>query len=425
MNAIKYLASAAVLTLALGAVSCKDDDGGDPEVKNKIYLTVVDGTTDIPVNYADEITINVDLSRNATADVDFTFTVTGDHAEALEIIDNPVTVTAGSRAASFRVKTTDIELDGPTSLTVTVASVPAGYEMASPAMFNVTPHSSLAELTDEQRALINSINETKGFDLGKWIGNIALQGTIEFPGDGARAPFIEAATIPLGGTTAITLGSEATVETPTLTMAANPMGMRDYLFDSFRKLTVDDKEYFAYDEDPEAAPESLRLMELIGWNATSAETFEVSLPNIKIVNYDPATQTADLEFVATGDDYLLDSDGDNIYVEAWEEDFAFEHESWIPFTYNYSAWTRNLAKISANDPDAIELMGYNIIAHPKAYLGMYDVNEDYWEVEENNLYVAPAGKIDFANGIMTFEFPFDHADQYGYSRVKVTYTLAK
>lgn len=425
MNAIKYFASAAVLTLALGAVSCKDDDGGDPEVKNKIYLTVVDGTTDIPVNYADEITINVDLSQNAKADVAFTFAVTGDHAEAMEILDNPVTVTAGSRAASFRVKTTDVELEAPVTLTVALASVPTGYEMASAAIFNVTPHSSLAELTAEQRALISSINEAKGFDLGQWIGNIALQGTIEFPGSGARAPFIEAATIQLGGTTAITLGDEATVETPTLTMAANPMGMRDYLYDSFRKLTVDDKEYFAYDEDPEAAPESLRLMSLLGWNSTSAETFEVSLPDIKIVNYDAATQTADLEFVVEGDDYVLDKNGNHIYNSLIEDDWYIDHESWIPFAYNYSAWNRNLDKIAANDPDAIELMTYSITANPKSYLGMNSVNEDYWEVEDNNLYVAPTGKIDFAKGIMTFEFPFDHADQYGYSRVKVTYTLAK
>ena len=42
-----------------------------------------------------------------------------------------------------------------------------------------------------------------------------------------------------------------------------------------------------------------------------------------------------------------------------------------------------------------------------------------------NLYVEPKGTVDFEAGTMTFEFPFDHADQNGYSRVKVVYTIAK
>lgn len=426
MNAIKYLASAAaLLTLAFGSASCSEEDKTEPDTSTKIYLTVEEGKTNIHANYTDEITVSLELSSAVAAETQFTLGFTGTDAAAMTVIDNPVTVAAGSTSTSFKVKTTGVEVQSVTTLTLAVENVPAGFAMTQPATFTVSPSTAMEELTEEQIATIAGIRSSAGFDLTPWMGFVELTGTIEFPGDGAREAFVSPATITLGGTTGITLGSEASATRPTITMAVNPMGMADYLLESFLNLTVKDKEYFAYDEDPEAAPESVRLMELLNWNANSAETFSVELPNIEIANYDPETETADLIFVKEGTDKMLDREGNPIYVEALEDDYTYGHESWIPFTYGYSAWTRNLNMFAAGDPEIAELLTYATVADPKVYLGISDVNYDYWELEENNLYTEPKGSIDFKNGKMTFEFPFDHADQNGYSRVKVTYSLAK
>ncbi len=435
MNATKILASAALFLASAGLISCSDDkNGGDePTLTTKIYLAVPDGTTNISADYADDIDVSVRFSAPLAeaTEFDFAFVLTGSKSSQaptdnsiLTVVDNPVTITKGATTANIKVKTLGAEIEQTVSLMLGIKSLDTSkFELKEAVTFTVTPPTIFGGLTEEQKALIVQIKTEKGIDLTPWMGNISLTGTIEFPGDGNRAPFVEPTTIQLGGTSVITLGSEASTDNIALTMESNTMGMTDYLYDSMLKLTVKDKEYF----DVEDSPNSTRLMELLNWNENTAETFEVSLPNFKIVNYDASSKTAEIEFTATGEaDYMLDKNGDKIYNELFEDYTSYNgHTSWIPFSYKFSAWDRNLDLFAAQNAEIVEFMGYNIVADPKMYLGINDINEDYWELEENNLYVTPKGSIDFANGVMTFEFPFDHADQYGYSRVKVSYTIAK
>lgn len=426
MNTSKFLAGAALFLAAFGMTACSDSDkGGDePTLTTKIYLTVPDGTTNITANNPDEIEVAVSLSSPLADATSFDFEFTGNDASVMEVIGNPLSMAKGATTASIKVKATGAEIAQATTLTLGIKNLDATkFELKEAAVFSVTPATVAGGLTEEQKAIIAKIKSEKGIDLTPWMGDINLTGTIEFPGEGNRAPFVEATTVQLGGSSFITLGSEASADNIAITMQSNPMGMRDYLYDALQKLTVKDKEYF----DIEDSPNSVRLMQLLNWNANSAETFEVSLPNIKIVNYNAADKTAEIEFVATGDaEYMLDKNGEKIYNELFEDNISYHgHTSWIPFSYKYSAWERNLELLASKNAEIVEFLNYNIVADPKMYLGINEVNEDYWELEENNLYTAPKGTIDFAKGIMTFEFPFDHADQYGYSRVKVSYTLAK
>ncbi|MDE5920555.1 MAG: DUF4929 domain-containing protein, partial [Paramuribaculum sp.] len=261
--------------------------------------------------------------------------------------------------------------------------------------------------------------------LTPWIGSITLQGTIEFPGSGNRAPFIQPQTIQLSGNTVFGISKLADETTPVLDMTENPMGMTEYLYKTLRQLTVDDNEYFALEDDGTG----LELMELIDWNAKSEESFTASLPGLRITNINDGKAT--VEFVAEGDDYILNAQGEPIYSPVSEEDLVYAyHTSWIPFTYQFTAWNRQLALIEGGDPLAMELQSYGVSAAPAAHLGISDVLEDAWEIDEDedgvaNLYVAPHAEIDFNAGTMTFVFPFDSEDQYGYSRITVTYTLQK
>lgn len=86
-----------------------------------------------------------------------------------------------------------------------------------------------------------------------------------------------------------------------LDMTENPMGMTEYLYKTLRQLTVDDNEYFALEDDGSG----LELMELINWNDKSEESFTVSLPGLKITDIHDGKAT--VEFVAEGDDYILNA----------------------------------------------------------------------------------------------------------------------
>lgn len=429
MNISKYLASAAAILLACSAVSCKDDNGADePATKTHIYLGTTDGSTSLAEDSEQPITVEVALSAAAKEALTLDFELIGDAAAALELDGNPVTIGKGETTGTFSVKSrqTGILTEAATATFAINGLDASKYDLLENLTITVLPGAAAATLTPEQKALLDGYKETLGIDLYPWMGNVALTGSIEFPGSGTRDPFVAPATITLNGQTLFTLGADATEDTPALDMTANPMGMTEYLHKSFRQLTVEDKEYF----DNADADYSVRLMRLLNWSDASAETFAVTLPGLKITSLDPATKKASVEFVVEGDNLVLDSNGNPIHDDINDFDLTYDFSyDRVPFEYSYTAWDRMLALIEGRNPDALELMS-SMLSHPAQYLGISSVLTDDWEIDEEedgvrNLYTEPKGEIDFANGTMTFEFPFDHADQYGYSRVKVVYSLAK
>lgn len=429
MNISKYLASAAAILLACSAVSCKDDNGADePATKTHIYLGTTDGSTSLAEDSEQPITVEVALSAAAKEALTLDFELIGDAAAALELDGNPVTIGKGETTGTFSVKSRQTGmLTEAATATFAINGLDASkYDLLENLTITVLPGAAAATLTPEQKALLDGYKETLGIDLYPWMGNVALTGSIEFPGSGTRDPFVAPATITLNGQTLFTLGADATEDTPALDMTANPMGMTEYLHKSFRQLTVEDKEYF----DNADADYSVRLMRLLNWSDASAETFAVTLPGLKITSLDPATKKASVEFVVEGDNLVLDSNGNPIHDDINDFDLTYDFSyDRVPFEYSYTAWDRMLALIEGRNPDALELMS-SMLSHPAQYLGISSVLTDDWEIDEEedgvrNLYTEPKGEIDFANGTMTFEFPFDHADQYGYSRVKVVYSLAK
>lgn len=429
MNISKYLASAAAILLACSAVSCKDDNGADePATKTHIYLGTTDGSTSMAEDSDQPITVEVALSAAAKEALTLEFELIGDAAAALELEGNPLTIGKGETTGTFSVKSRQTGmLTEAATATFAINGLDASkYDLLENLTITVLPGAAAATLTPEQKALLDGYKETLGIDLYPWMGNVALTGSIEFPGSGTRDPFVAPATITLNGQTLFTLGADATEDTPALDMAANPMGMTEYLHKSFRQLTVEDKEYF----DNADADYSVRLMRLLNWSDASAETFAVTLPGLKITSIDTGAKKAAVEFVTEGDNLVLDSNGNPVHDDINDFDLTYDFSSdRVPFKYSYSAWDRMLALIEGRNPDALELMS-SMLSHPAQYLGISSVLTDDWEIDEDedgvrNLYTEPKGEIDFANGTMTFEFPFDHADQYGYSRVKVVYSLAK
>ncbi|MDE5720272.1 MAG: DUF4929 domain-containing protein [Paramuribaculum sp.] len=428
MKAFHYLASAAALLFAFTAASCSDNnDEPEPEVINHIYFSIPDGNSSITDNTDETVTVAINLSSPLATATSFTVELTGSDASLLTLGNNPVSIAAGATTGTFTVASANAgTITESTSFGFTIRDLdPAKFDIAQNATVTLLPAVIESTLTPEEQALVNQWRTAYGIDLTPWIGSITLQGTIEFPGSGNRAPFIQPQTIQLSGNTVFGISKLAAETPPVLDMTENPMGMTEYLYKTLRQLTVDDNEYFALEDDGTG----LELMELIDWNAKSEESFTASLPGLRITNINDGKAT--VEFVAEGDDYILNAQGEPIYSPVSEEDLVYAyHTSWIPFTYQFTAWNRQLALIEGGDPLAMELQSYGVSAAPAAHLGISDVLEDAWEIDEDedgvaNLYVAPHAEIDFNAGTMTFVFPFDSEDQYGYSRITVTYTLQK
>lgn len=420
MKTLKFLASAAALLMLSGAMTSCKEENDEPTLDTHISVTA--DKTAVVAGSGEEVTFTLTLSQAAATAVECELTLVGAGAETF-VINNPAIVAAGTTGTTVTaIASEPIPATENSDVVVSLVGLPEGYDMTGSCTITVMPAVQNVEGADP--AVLAAIKEAHGYDLTPWMGTHNIKGTIEFPGGGTREAFVSDAVIDINSTGSITLDGDA--QTPSICLASNPMGMSAYFLETLRKLTVDDNEYFLDSENTSAAT----VMALINWDANSGETFDVTLPAVKIVNYDPETETADLEFVAEGTDYILGSTGEPIYIDMLEDNLQYSyHASWIPFQFKYSAWDRFLSLYEANDPYAAELIyDSTSVPCPKAYLGLSDILEDYWEVDEAedgvaNLYVAPAGKIDFKNGTMTFEFPFDHADQYGYSRVKVTYSL--
>ncbi len=426
MNAMKYLAAATALIMSAAAMSCSESDKDDSKeiLTTHVYLNVADGTTTLTAGSTDTITVDVTLSAAATQNVSLKFAPVSDEASVLALIDNPVTINAGSTTGAFKVSVANSSaVTESTSFTFTLVDATPSFDIKENVTVTVLPATSANPLTPEQLALIETWKSKYGIDLTPWLGNVELSGSLQFPGDGARDPFVAPSTVTLAGSTLFALNEEADEETPVLDMLENPMGMTNYLYRSFLQLTVDDREYFALEDEGTG----WELMELINWNSESAETFSVTLPGLRLTSI--ADGKAEIEFVTTGDNYIYGTNGEPIYNEEYDMELTYNFAtSRIPFNYSYSAWGRQFDLVEAGDPLAMELLTFGVSAAPATYLGISDVLEDSYEIDEEedgvaNLYVVPKGEIDFEAGTMTFEFPFDHADQYGYSRVKVVYTL--
>lgn len=187
-------------------------------------------------------------------------------------------------------------------------------------------------------------------------------------------------------------------------MISNAMGMTNFNYEMLRKKTVEDTEYYTQ------TPYGKAVMENIKYDFNK-ETFTMTLDGIEV--------NADMTLSFTGKKT-------NIYeVEI----------TTVPFDYTFSAWTR-LKEMAdegksfiVDDGDSkTETPVQDIIdgggtLNPYAFFDNTDVVADAEETEYQNIFVVPTGKIDFANGKMTFAFPWYLENAYGCQRVEATYTF--
>lgn len=388
-----------LLTAAIAMSSCNEKKETGYSGTNKIYLTAANNNAVIVESDATPLEVEVTLTSTVETATTLTFRLENDTQEILSLQNNPVTIAAGEKSASLQVVSNVKNLLAESTyitLGIDAAQLPEGMELAEALRIRVNPNPAIPELTEAQKELLKGYKEKFGIDLNEFLGVMKCTTTLNIPGDGMTNDFSTPKTEEIPGQTIITLSEESTAEMPVLKMVDNPMGLTEHLYWVFRQNTVEDDEYWTQMGEESAQQ---RLMDRIGWTATSEETFNVTLDGIKCTNL--SATGADLEILGPKED----SYGDTYMV--------------VPFDYSFTAWDRQKELLDKGDADMQEIYDQGGFANPTFYLFYYGADTDGYECGN---WMESKGHIDFKEGEMTFQFVIDHAYAGDYTRVRVTYT---
>ena len=394
-----FITALGILLTAFATTSCNEKKETGYSGTNKIYLTAENNNAVMTESDTTPLTVEVTLTSSVQKATTLTFRFEDDKQEVIHMEGNPVTIAAGEKTASFHVVSNAMNILSESvyiAIGADPAQLPEGMELAEALQIRVNPNPAIPTLTEEQKALIEGYKTKFGIDLNEFLGIMKCSTTLQIPGEGTTQDFATPETRQIDGQTIITLSEESTAEQPVLKMVVNPMGLTEYLYWVFRQNTIDDDEYWTQQGEESA---NQRLMDRIGWNSKSEETFNASLDGIKCTNL--SASGADLEILGE----QQDSYGDTYVI--------------VPFEYSFSAWDRQKELLDKGDADMQEIYDQGGFANPTFYLFYYGADMDNYEYGN---WVESKGHIDVEKGIMTFQFVMDHAYASDYTVVKVTYT---
>lgn len=404
-----------MLALLAGFSSCSSDDDKDGNMSNYVSI-VADGNSIINEDDEDGVKFNVLLGNTLTSDATITLSLQGNEDGVATIEPATINLKAGDKTASFTVKSNNKSLLSVARV-LTVVPVFSDANMKSDGKtvtVTINPDSDIPELTEAQLQLIEGYKTNLNIDLTKVLGKRKVSTKVTFNDDDKTETFnSDDDSRTFTGNTVITLSDKATADKPVLKMTANAMGLAAFNYEMLRKVTVEDTEYFNNDEVPYAKA----IMNNINYDFNN-ETFTMTLDGIEV--------NSDLTLNFTGTK-VIDEETSIVTV---------------PFDYTYSVWSRLEAaanqgqewdvKELENDKEVVNKMSVQDLIdyqgwmlNPSKMFDITDVNEDADATDYPNIYIAPAGKIDFANDKMTFAFPWYFYNTYGCQRVEATYEIGK
>ena len=372
----------------LSFVGC-EEAGNDYEGTNYIYLESSSGKTTMWVEDENPLTVNVMLTKSLGEDLVLNFVVEGNNG-FVELQDNPVTIGAGEKFATIALLPAEnAALEGAENLKLTLdaATVLPEKVVLKGGFDFVVRSASVAALTTEQQAIIDAYKQSTGIDISKYLGLVDVN--VEYTGyDNENEVPLDPVTF--AGKTIITLSDESTAGSPVLKMVANAMGIEDKMYAALRAITVEDSEFWC---NSDYYPVNAALMEAIGWNADSPETFSASLDGITI-NSDMT-----IDFVGTG----VDQFGDAIQI--------------VPFMYDFSAYNRERL-IVTDESIGRDENTMDATANPSYHLNHNNISDDEWE---GGNWIEASASI--SSDAMTFTFClYMSNNDYDYTRVVATYT---
>ena len=395
-----------MLAMLTGFSACSSDNNdGDKPMTNYVSISA-EGNNIINEDDDEEVKFNILIGNTLTADATINLSLEGNDDNVATISPSTIALKAGAKTASFTVKSNKKSLlKSDRVLTVKATFSDANMKTDGKAVtLTIKPDSDIPVLTAEQQKLIEGYKQNLNIDLTKILGKVKVETLVTFNDDDKIDINDNKETRSFSGVTIITLSEKATADKPVLKMVSNAMGMAAFNYEMLRKKTVEDTEYYTQ------TPYGQAVMENIKYDFNK-ETFTMTLDGIEV--------NADMTLSFTGKKTTI-----------YEEEITT-----VPFDYTFSAWTRlkEMADAGKNfivdDGDSkTETPVQDIIAgggtlNPYAFFDNTDVVADAEKTEYKNIFVVPTGKIDFANGKMTFAFPWYLENAYGCQKVEATYTF--
>lgn len=395
-----------MLAMLTGFSACSSDNNdGDKPMTNYVSISA-EGNNIINEDNDEEVKFNILIGNTLTADATINLSLEGNDDNVATISPSTIALKAGAKTASFTVKSNKKSLlKSDRVLTVKATFSDANMKTDGKAVtLTIKPDSDIPVLTAEQQKLIEGYKQNLNIDLTKILGKVKVETLVTFNDDDKIDINDNKETRSFSGVTIITLSEKATADKPVLKMVSNAMGMAAFNYEMLRKKTVEDTEYYTQ------TPYGQAVMENIKYDFNK-ETFTMTLDGIEV--------NADMTLSFTGKKTTI-----------YEEEITT-----VPFDYTFSAWTRlkEMADAGKNfivdDGDSkTETPVQDIIdgggtLNPYAFFDNIDVVADAEKTEYKNIFVVPTGKIDFANGKMTFAFPWYLENAYGCQKVEATYTF--
>jgi hypothetical protein len=395
-----------MLAMLTGFSACSSDNNdGDKPMTNYVSISA-EGNNIINEDDDEEVKFNILIGNTLTADATINLSLEGNDDNVATISPSTIALKAGAKTASFTVKSNKKSLlKSDRVLTVKATFSDANMKTDGKAVtLTIKPDSDIPVLTAEQQKLIEGYKQNLNIDLTKILGKVKVETLVTFNDDDKIDINDNKETRSFSGVTIITLSEKATADKPVLKMVSNAMGMAAFNYEMLRKKTVEDTEYYTQ------TPYGQAVMENIKYDFNK-ETFTMTLDGIEV--------NADMTLSFTGKKTTI-----------YEEEITT-----VPFDYTFSAWTRlkEMADAGKNfivdDGDSkTETPVQDIIdgggtLNPYAFFDNIDVVADAEKTEYKNIFVVPTGKIDFANGKMTFAFPWYLENAYGCQKVEATYTF--
>ncbi|MBO5193668.1 MAG: DUF4929 family protein, partial [Bacteroidales bacterium] len=166
----KIFALCCMVAAGFASVSCEKTDDGYTGT-NYIYLT--SGTNSMYDTENDAIDVTVQLTASLKEDLTLTLAVVDDEDGIITLEGNPVTIAAGAKTGTVKVRTKELSAGLSSNFRITLdrdATV-LPEKVAWKEDFTFTVHTSaVPEFTEEQKAIIEAYREKTGIDLTKYLG---------------------------------------------------------------------------------------------------------------------------------------------------------------------------------------------------------------------------------------------------------------
>lgn len=407
MKAKNYFKVAALVCMAVGVVACSENE--DVKKQTNYVRLSSQNSLSIHEDQSDTIVVDLLLGQAVQHRTVLNFELEQNSDSVMSLLNSPLVLEPGTKTAVLKIvsnKKSLLEETRPMEL-VLKSSTDTNiriWDATPPFVLTVHPDSELQELTEEQKQLIAGYKERLGIDVARFLGRLECKVKIVFPTDEKGTFFTDSEVREFEAKSILALSEKATADTPVLKMTDNPMGLTSFLYEIFRKETVESEYWMGM---PYAQP----VLNLINYQP-SQEIFNVTLDSLVLYT------DKSVAFLGTAK---------NLY----EEDITV-----VPFQFQYSAWDRMKKQAEQGDRFQVEEGGTQVeytladaIAsgtslNPRACLFTTSVDYDAWGNEPSD-WVKPSASFDEQAGTLTFVFPCDHSNSSGYTQIQVVYTLKK